>query len=242
MTRRAGSARAASETSRRRVSSRVPNPDARASPLANAPKHRYLIEFLASTRETSRGRPHPRAPIPREIIRARPSRGWTRPVAARPVVTLHDPLRLRRLRQISRRFVSSVSRSRSTRVSIRGVTTRHPPPPSHRARRARRHGPVCAYTTSRDARRRCETIVASTDSTYTALHFVRIRWGRCPTAPFLRLAVVYDVRARSLVGVSSMKQTTAVGPRADVDRALDGCATSRASRRRSVARDESRVR
>ena len=107
MTRRAASARAAAETSRRRVSSRVPNPDARASPLANAPKHRHLIEFLASTREPSRGRPHPVVPTlarqsPETIARARPSRAGTRPVAARPVVTLHDPhdpLRLRRLRR-----------------------------------------------------------------------------------------------------------------------------------------------
>ena len=167
-------------------------------------------------------------------------------------MTLHDPLdprRLRRLRRTPRGFVSSVSRFlgcgrhgclfeghdssstphprvRSTLVSIRGVTTPHPPPP-------RAHTP------------RPETPVAF-GSTYTALHCVTIRWGRSPTASFLRLAVVYDAPFRTIVGPSSMKHTRRrprVGPRRRRRPArADGCATSRVrddrSRAMSLAFDE----
>jgi hypothetical protein len=76
------------------------------------------------------------------------------------------------------------------------------------------------------------------DSTYTPLHVFKIRWGRCPTAPFLSLVVVHDVCARSIVGVSSMKQTTAV-VLAPTSNSLDGCATSRARER--VGDDRSRA-
>ena len=76
----------------------------------------------------------------------------------------------------------------------------HPPEPPRVAMvRVRIHNVQRRPSSMRDDR--------GIDSTYTALHFVRIRWGRCPTAPFLSLAVVYDVRARRIVGVSSMKQT-----------------------------------
>ena len=75
-------------------------------------------------------------------------------------MTLHDPPRLRRLRRTARRVVPRISRSRSTRVSIRGsrldthpegavdtgvysrVTTPHPPP-----RGCGRHG--CLFEGSR---------------------------------------------------------------------------------------------
>ena len=86
MTPRAASARAASET--RRVSSRVPDPDARASPLANAPKHRYTIGFVASTREPSRGSRLRVVPTP-----SRPSTetSFVRdPRARRRAPSLHD--------------------------------------------------------------------------------------------------------------------------------------------------------
>ena len=112
-------------------------------------------------------------------------------------------------------------------MSIRGVTTPHPPPP-------RAHTP------------RPETPVAF-GSTYTALHCVTIRWGRSPTASFLRLAVVYDAPFRTIVGPSSMKHTHTDDRGwvldADVDRrARMGCATSRVcddrSRAMSLAFDE----
>ena len=144
-------------------------------------------------------------------------------------MTLHDPLRLRRLRRTPRGFVSSVSRFLG----------------------CGRHGCLfeghdstsTPHTTSRDARRRCETIVAF-GSTYTALHCVPIRWGRSPTASFLSLAVVYDAPFHRIVSPSSMKHThdrgwsstpTSTGAR-------DGCATSRVcddrSRAMSLAFDE----
>ena len=155
------------------------------------------------------------------IARARPSRRGTRPVAARPVVTLHDPLRLRRLRRTPRGFVSSVSRFLGCGrhgCLFEGHDSSSTPPPG-----CGRHGCLfeghdstsTPHTTSRDARRRCETIVAF-GSTYTALHCVTIRWGRSPTASFLSLAVVYDAPFRTIVGPSSMKHThrrPRVGPR-----------------------------
>ena len=135
---------------------------------------------------------------------------------------------------------------RSTRVSIRGSRLLIHPPPG-----CGRHGCLfeghdstsTPHTTSRDARRRCETIVAF-GSTYTALHCVPIRWGRSPTASFLSLAVVYDAPFHRIVSPSSMKHThdrgwsstpTSTGAR-------DGCATSRVrddrSRAMSLAFDE----
>mgnify|MGYP004170610385 CR=1 FL=1 len=129
------------------------------------------------------------------------------------------------------------------------VTTPHPPP----TRGCGRHGCLfeghdstsTPHTTSRDARRRCETIVAF-GSTYTALHCVPIRWGRSPTASFLSLAVVYDAPFRTIVGPSSMKHThrrPRVGPRRRRRPARGmGCATSRVcddrSRAMSLAFDE----
>ena len=146
----------------------------------------------------------------------------------------------------SRLLIHPPPRVRSTRVSIRGSRLHiHPPPEGAVNTGVYSRGHDSTSTPPRAHTPRPETPVAF-GSTYTALHCVTIRWGRSPTASFLRLAVVYDAPFRTIVGPSSMKHTRRrprVGPRRRRRPArADGCATSRVrddrSRAMSLAFDE----